>query len=325
MQPSDDVQGRVEVPDDVCARVLVEEGELVGRRVLVRVEDHAGAHVEGQGEVELEDVAEDDEILPAIPPDVEDAPEHIVVVGSAQEHGSVQAGDPHALGDVGIPVVAHDVLLGVSVDAPGEPLERPVVHRHRRGEHCVAATEGADLRPDVVRGGVRHDVAAEAPHCLQEVERALPEHDPRLRVVVLVEDAIEEAGPCVRILGEHAEVAQDQLRDGHDPQVRVHRRGRDDEAVVLPAVSLWVDLALETIREREHVEHVRVADGGEVGEVAVAEGNTLLLRVRQGSVKVQNEHDASWLLGERTLASFCAKINPGPERYPSGVTRLHLL
>src|SRR5262245_33555336 len=109
-----------EILDDAPAGVRGDERALVGGRARAGDEADAGAEGEWHGEVELEDVADDNKLRERGAGFVQQRADDVVIRAAAQEHRAIEAWEGHLRRDVG-PRLVDVELARVPANAGGEP------------------------------------------------------------------------------------------------------------------------------------------------------------------------------------------------------------
>lgn len=272
-------QHLAEVVDDLHAGVRLGPGQLVAGGVGPADEEAVGTHLDGQREVELGDVADDEEPAPLDAVLSEDGREDIVVLLLAQMDHPTEVAEVRVLRNARR-LVGDLELLREPADQRRDPV------RHLRRD--LLETLG-----DLLRVGVCHD--EESGPCstqgLPDLDRLFADPDAALQVVSLVEVVERLAELVDRLVG--VQLAQEHLRRHLHPYVHVDVRGSDDPPADHPPVGAGVGpCGREELREALlNPRTVEAEVRREVVEVGLAKGRLPLLgRDDTRAVPVEDHH-----------------------------------
>lgn len=260
---------------------VVEVVVLVDPCVLVRHESDLCTERHRESEIELVDVADHEQVAPLRAMRQSDGVQHFVVLTTAQEYGTLDAGDDERFRNE-IPGRIDDVLAGIAsdvvlVDEPlaGRSTDRPL-------------TERRDLLPHLRGVRIGHDVGGVDIHLGHELVGVGLEHDVALGVVFAVQSIQLVAAD--RAIQEHATAIEENAGDGARPLEGVGRGRSHDEAIVLPAVVVGIRLDLgfdRHSRERRlgsiHANHV-----SDICQVGLAEWSGFGVDISPCAVEVKD-------------------------------------
>jgi hypothetical protein len=146
---------------------------------------------------------------------------------------------------------------------------------------------------------------------LDDTAGVVPEDVARFRIVLAVE-RLEKVGARPQ---PHAQLAQQELRDGRGSDVGIGVRGRDDRALVLPAVVIRV--RLDARRERGPAGVCGLTDARPQALAEAAdEGDRLVVDAGEGSIEVEDD-----ALGAAHAISLGPGLDARGERAPLPAVR----